>query len=83
MKVTVRTLTPEESDRWDSREALNIYIDNKIVFHVSDGEPEDSNLSRDFKDCWKIPSLMNAAYEAGKNNEDFEISYEETTLDEI
>ena len=38
-----------------------------------DGEPEDSNLSRDFGDCYNITALMNRAWLAGKSGEDISI----------
>uniref|UniRef100_A0A6M3KYB0 Uncharacterized protein n=1 Tax=viral metagenome TaxID=1070528 RepID=A0A6M3KYB0_9ZZZZ len=73
MKVTVKSLTDEEFERRDYRDALEIYIDGKVRFSVYDGEPEDANLSRDFNDCWNISELMKTAFLAGKNGEEFEI----------
>jgi hypothetical protein len=73
MKITTYTRTDEEYERWDCRESLQIYVDGKPVFRASDGEPEDSNLSRDFNDCFKIPDLMRLAYEAGVRGEDLSI----------
>ena len=75
MKVTRIT----RINRDDYRTQLEILIDGETAFDVADGEPEDSNLSRDFNSCYKIPELMRKAYEAGKNGETFEI--EETEED--
>ena len=58
----------------DYKNILTILIDGVERFSVMDGEPEDSNLNRDFNDCWNVPDLMRSAYEAGKNGETFEIS---------
>lgn len=73
MKITVKYLTDEARERRDYRDILLIQINEKQRFCVSDGEPEDANLSRDFNDCWSIPQLMKEAFEAGKNGENFEI----------
>ena len=48
-------------------------MDGEIKFNVSDGEPEDANLSRDFSDCFIIDNLMKLAYDAGKNGEAFSL----------
>lgn len=61
------------SDLSDYRNALKIEIDGKRVFSVCDGQPEDSNLSRAFNDCYSIPDLLKRAYEAGKNGESYEV----------
>ena len=81
MKVTVKSLTDKGQERRNYRNIMGIEIDGKYKFRVYDGEPEDSNLSRDFNDCWGIPNLMKEAYEAGKKGEEFII--EEIELDEI
>lgn len=81
MKVTVKSLTKEERERRDYRNALGIDIDGKQVFSVVDGEPEDATLSRDFDDCYKIPNLMRLAHKAGVDGETFEI--ETIKVDEI
>lgn len=77
MKVKVLTLTEQEVENRDWRDAMAIEIDGDRKFEVMDGEPEDGNLSRDFSDCHKITNLMQLAYEAGKNGEDFEVFNEE------
>jgi hypothetical protein len=73
MKVIIESLNDKGLQENDWRNYIRIYIDDKKVFSVSDGEPEDSNLSRDFSDCFKIPDLLELAYEAGANGESFEI----------
>ncbi len=45
MKLTVRTSVK------DYRYTLTIDIDGREAFRVSDGEPEDATLNRDFNDC--------------------------------
>lgn len=54
---------------------LSIEVDGKCVFSVlADPEcPEDFSFYRNLNDCYKIPHLMCAAYEAGKRGETFEI----------
>ena len=75
MKVEIKSLTDEAIDKRDYRDILEITINGKTVFSVFDGELEDANLRRDFNDCWKISDLMQLAYDAGKNGEEFEVSH--------
>lgn len=77
MKVTVIKLTEEAVEKRDYRDGFVIEIDGKGVASFFDGEPEDANLSRDFKDCWGIPDLLKRAHEAGKNGETFELEAKE------
>jgi hypothetical protein len=65
MVVKVFSLTDEVIEERDYRDAFAIEVDGERVFEVHDGEPEDSNLSRDFSDVWKIPELMKMAFKAG------------------
>ncbi len=58
---------------YDLRDGYCIEVDGEEVFEAYDGEPEDSNLSRDFNAIYSIPDLMKRAYEAGKAGETFEI----------
>ncbi len=58
MKVTMKSLTEEAVERRDYRDILRIDIGGKRAFNVSDGEPEDATLNRDFNDCWIIGGLM-------------------------
>ena len=67
MKI-VETISTDD----DYRQTLTIEVDGKGIFGVGDGEPEDSNLSRDFSDCFSITDLMKMAYDAGKNGEEWE-----------
>ena len=64
----------DDGSGWGPEGAIRILADGKTVFSVSDGEPEDANLSRDFSDCWEVPNLMKKAYEAGKRGEEFELN---------
>lgn len=81
MKIEVISRSPEEVENCDYRDALGIKINGKREFSVWDGEPEDSNLSRNFSAIYHIPSLLKMAFEAGKNGETFEI--ENVESDEI
>ncbi len=75
MEVKVLSCSESQLEDRDYRDVLEIYIDGKRVFSVGDGEPEDSNLSRDFNDCWSIPDMMRIAFDAGKNGEEFTLLY--------
>ena len=80
-KVEIISLTEEGQERRDYGNALEIRFNGSRVFSVYDGEPEDSNLCRDFNDCWKIPDLIEKAYKAGLAGEELEITSSE--VDEI
>ena len=43
------------------------------TFSIGSGEPEDMYLFRNLSDALDVPDLMQMAYEAGKNGEDFEV----------
>ena len=71
MDVEVITLTKKAVSKWKYRNSLEIRIDGKKAVRFFDGEPEDATLSRDFKDCYKIPELMRTAHQAGARGESF------------
>jgi hypothetical protein len=77
MKVIVKSRPEDKLDEFDYRDYLEITIDGKRAFRVSDGEPEDSNLGRDFSDCMSIPDLMQMAYDAGMHRDDLDITWVE------
>lgn len=81
MKVIVRSLTDEGFQDRDYQNAYEVEIVDGDTVSFSDGEPEDSNLSRNFNDVYKIPALIKQAYEAGKNGEVLEI--ENIQVDDI
>jgi len=81
MKIKVLSLTEEAFEKRDYNNIMEILVDDKRVFCVYDGEPEDANLSRDFNDCYVIPDLMKMAHKAGISGETFEIEY--LKVDEI
>ena len=58
-------------------QSLQIDINGKKAFSVTEGEPEDMTLSRDLSSCYGITELLKKAYEAGVNGESFEIIYED------
>ena len=77
MKIIERVRSEKAIERMDYRSSLEIEVDGKVEFSVSDGEPEDSNLNRDFSDCYSIITLMKQAWAAGRAGESFDIEYEE------
>lgn len=81
MKLEVLSLTEKALAERDYRNVMQININGKKAFRVMDGEPEDSNLSRDFSDCWSIPKLIERVYNAGKKNE--ELTIENKEVEEI
>jgi hypothetical protein len=73
MKVTITTRSLDTLEQTDYRDMVRIEIDGQKVFEVEDGEPEDSNLSRAFADCYTIDKLLKMAYDAGFRREQFEV----------
>lgn len=70
MKV-IATLTTNE----EYRQFYEIQVNGKTVLEVGDGEPEDSNLSRDFSGVLSVPSLMHMAHLAGTAGEPFTVEH--------
>jgi hypothetical protein len=75
MRVVVTEFTSEDYEY----EMLEIVLDETTKFKVScnTDSMEDNMLSRNFSDCYDIPTLLRKAYEAGKNGEDFTVEYAE------
>ena len=73
MKVLTTYYTGDE--RNDYHEAMEITFDDKEMFYVGDGEPEDSNMNRDFYQVKNIPALLKEVYLLGKHGE--EVIFEE------
>jgi len=77
MDVEVITLTKKAVSKWKYRNSLEIRIDGKKAVKFLDGEAEDANLSRDFRDCYKIPELIRKAHEAGARGEVLKVTTRE------
>jgi len=67
--MKIRVFKSEDPEDW--RRSLTIEIDGDRVFSVSDGEPEDTNLGRNFRDCYKVVDLLKLAWLAGKAGQSF------------
>ena len=83
MKILERCLNEESLEERDCQDILRIYVNNRRVFSVHDGEPEDSNLSRDFNDCYGIVDMMKSAFNAGAAGEQLEITRLNVSFDEM
>ena len=81
MKIEIIERSEKEVEKCDYRSAMQIKFDGKVVFEVGDGEPEDSNLSRDFNDVFLIPDMLKKVYEVGQSGEELYIIY--STSDDI
>lgn len=61
---------------WDEfRKNLMIFFDERLVFDVYDGEPEDNNLMRNFKSCYSVPGMLREIYEAGLSGKEIEFKF--------
>ena len=75
MIITERTLTDKQEAERDYRQVYQLNINGEERFYVREGEPEDATLGRDFNDVYNIISLMQKAYDAGKNGEEFVVEH--------
>ena len=76
MKIIQKRSTENFQDNHDYRNALMLNINNangSKLLRFFDGEREDNNLIRNFKDCYNIVDAIKMAYESGKNGEELEI----------
>lgn len=62
-------------DHNDCRAAWGLQINDKTMFSLMDGEPEDNTLARNFN--FQIQPIIQKAYDAGKNGEELEYVYED------
>lgn len=75
--MVVKSIMDSYDDGYSYSNGLKIFIDDKSVFTVFEGEPEDNTLGRNYNDCYKIPELMRLAFEAGKRGEEISFKTEE------
>ena len=72
--MKIKTISiKEDPDDYDYRDGYAIQVNDREVFSVSDGEPEDNALCRNFNACYNIIDLMKMAHEAGAKGESLEI----------
>ena len=60
------------------RDSMQITFDGEKMFSVKDGEPEDSNMSRNFNDVRDISMLLRYVYFLGKEGK--KVIFEEKTV---
>ncbi len=76
--MKVRVIAPPEPTKpyFDQRQYLTIEVNGKQEFSVGEGEPEDMTMGRDLSDCYSIPNMLKAAFDAGRDPEEmFELEY--------
>ena len=64
----------EKGDKWGEGEYYEITVDGERFVSAGNCEPEDANLGRDLNFVFQIVPMMTKAWEAGKNDEEFEIT---------
>ena len=79
MEITTITLSDIGLEARDWQGTYAIKFDDKTIFEVWDGEPEDNNISRNFNDIYSIPKLLQQVYEIGKRGE--ELSFNTIQVD--
>lgn len=75
MKIEIITPSEELFEEMDYRQFIEVKVDGMKYIDCYDGEPEDSNLMRNFSDIFRVGELMKMAYEAGKRGEDFNLNH--------
>ena len=76
MKIKITTRDEQYFDKHEYRDFYRMESGGDVIFEVMDGEPEDSNLCRDFSDVLNLPLLLERVHEAGKNGEALEFEEE-------
>lgn len=77
MKVTVIN----QADKRGENHRISIRVNSVHVVDIGDSlseTPEDATLDRDLSFVYDIPDLMEMAYTAGRNGEEFEIQHIDT-----
>ncbi len=71
MEVKVFSIDENDIEEGEYNSYIRIKFNNELVFSISEGRPEENLLHKNFNDCYKIPSLLRLAYEAGLKGEQF------------
>ena len=77
MIITQVSLTEEEMERRDYRDAITIKINGSIALQFHDGEPEDNTMGRNFNDIYSIINVLKQAHAAGVAGESLTVVLEE------
>ncbi len=72
MNVTVKSLNDEGMENRGDKDIYQIQIDSS-EYTFFDGEPEDNTLQRNFAFVFSIPRMLEKAFKAGKNGEEFNL----------
>ena len=81
MKVLIKR-THVDDWEFDHGEQQWLCVNGKLECNIGRGEPEDLCLGRDLVSAQKIVSLMKLAYDAGKADEEWEVTETSTKGDE-
>ena len=74
MKITITTLSDKGVKAYDYRSFYQLDIESSTIrLKFFDGEPEDANLRRDFRDVYHIIDALRIAHAAGRRGEKIEI----------
>lgn len=77
MKIEFISSSEKWSENHDYRNFYKVMINDKVFMNFHDGEPEDSNLCRDFSDVYKIGELIELISKTAKSNEEITITDKE------
>lgn len=65
MKIEIYSLSEKGAEKNDWDDIYEILIDDKLVFKVWSGEPEDNNMGRNFVDVYKLKHILQTVWDNG------------------
>ena len=72
--MKVKTYLISDPSPYETRESIDIQLNDETIFYVQDGEQEDNDLSRNFFNCYDVNVLLEKFYMMGL--EGIEVSFE-------
>lgn len=78
--MEIKVFEAFHDDDWRSALKIVVEYDNSYsdTLEFMEGEPEDASLGRDYSDVYKISTLLQKAYIAGKLGEEINVHDTET-----
>ena len=77
MELVIKSRDEDRLDEYDYKDGVEYHADGEIILSFYDGEPEDNNLSRNFRYAFNISSLAILAWKAGLKGEALNITHED------
>lgn len=78
VKIECKIRSLNQFKKFENMDVIKIKKDDDVIFEVRDCESEGACLSEVFFDCHSVIKLLEDAYNAGKNGEDWVFSSSES-----